>query len=478
MPKKIPIRRFVLAAILTCFVLHTGAQQVAEPDTSEYLPLIFNGALEYNLTIAAASGYSSEIERLIKAGADVDAKSSQGATPLFFAIINKRAEAVKTLVDYGANVNELSLYNENPLLLAINVNDLHIAEILIRNGADVNFKNRAGVTPLHVTSVYGLLELTDLLLYYDAEVDAKDNDGTTPLMAAVWTGYSDVTGLLIVNGANMESRDNEGFTPFLIAAQNGDTLIMNMLADRGVDIYARNIYNWDALALAIKSNHVKAAEFLLKKGNRWHEEARESVNPYNIAAKYGRTEILELLEREKVPGRYKPRFDQMALSFSSRFNGKDFYSGMSLSFKEPLSRAGLIAGIDTKLWYTRVLLKKTDDLFFQYFDRSSLVYAGAFREFRLTDNVLRGNIFIHASLAAAYSFGNKLKGTEITPENKLRIMPSASVRWEKRILQVFGGMEYAGSPFYKTGPLWVRIGCSVNFYFDPDRAPGKIIKWY
>ncbi|HOF21282.1 MAG TPA: hypothetical protein PLO24_08510, partial [Bacteroidales bacterium] len=63
MPKKIPIRRFVLAAILTCFVLHTGAQQVAEPDTSEYLPLIFNGALEYNLTIAAASGYSSEIER-------------------------------------------------------------------------------------------------------------------------------------------------------------------------------------------------------------------------------------------------------------------------------------------------------------------------------------------------------------------------------------------------------------------------------
>jgi ankyrin repeat protein len=477
MPKKIPLNRLVLAAIFTCLVLRSGAQ-VSVPDTSGYLPLIFKGALEYNLTIAAASGYSSEIERLIKAGAEVDAKNTEGATPLFFAIINKKHEAVRTLIDHGANVNELSLYNENPLLLAINVRDPYIAEILIRNGADVNFKNRSAVTALHITSINGLAHLTDLLLYYDADIDARDNDGTTPLMAAIWTGYADVAGLLIVNGANMESRDNEGFTPFLVAAQNGDTLIMNMLAARGVDIYARNIYNWDALALAIKSNHIHAAEFLIRSGNKWHEEARETVNPYNIAAKYGRTEILELLEREKIPGRYKPHFDQMALSFSSRFNGKDYFSGMSLSFKEPLTSTGLITGIDTKLWYTRVLVKETDDLFYQYSDKSSLVYAGIFRDFRLTDNVFRGNIYFQASLSAAYSFGNRLKGTEVTPENKFRVIPSASFKWEKRIFQVFGGLEYSGSPFYKTGPLWIRIGCSANFFFDPDRAPGKIIKWY
>lgn len=477
MPKKFLTIRFVLATIFTCLVLRSGAQ-VSVPDTSGYLPLIFKGALEYNLTIAAASGYNSEIERLIKAGAEVNAINTQGATPLFFAIINKKPEAVKTLIDYGANVNELSLYNENPLLLAINVRDPHITEILIRNGADVNFRNHAGVTPLHVTAAYGLPDLTDLLLYYDADIDTRDNDGTTPLMAAIWTGYPDVAELLIVNGANMESRDNEGFTPFLIAAQNGDTLIMNMLALRGVDIYVRNMYNWDALALAIQSNHIHAAEYLIRTGDKWHEEARESVNPYNIAAKYGRTEILELLEREKVPGQYKPRFDQMALSLSSRFNGRDYYSGLSLSFKEPLSSTGLITGIDTKLWYTKVLVKETDDLFYQYSDKSNLVYAGLFRDFRLTDNVFRGNIYFHVSLAAGYSFGNKLKGTEITPENKFRLIPSASFKWEKRMFQVFGGMEYTGSPFYKTGPLWIRMGCSANLYFDPDRAPGKIIKWY
>ncbi len=477
MSKKVPVVRFILAAIFACLVGNTGAQ-VTEIDTSEYLPLIFDGALEYNLTIAAVAGYSSEIERLVRAGAEVDAESTEGATPLFFAIINRRNEAVRKLIEAGADVNKLSLQNENPLYLAMSVKDPVIAEMLIRAGADVNYTNKAGVTPLHIASAYGLFDLTDLFLYYEADIDAKDDDGTTPLMAAVWAGYPDIAELLIRNGANMESRDKEGFTPFMVAAQNGDTLMMNMLAGRGVDIYAKNIFNWDALALSIKSNRIHATEFLLKKGNKWGDESQAAVNPYNIAAKYRREEMMELLKREKVPGRYQKRLDQMAISLSSKFNTKDYFSGMNLSFKEPMSNMGFIAGIDTKLWRTRVLMKESEDLYYQYYDKSSMVYAGAFREFQLTDNQFKGNFYFSASLSAAYSFANKLRGTDITPGNKLRIIPATLFKYEKSILQVFAGLEYTGSQYYKTGPIWIRAGVSVNIYFDPDRAPGKIIKWY
>lgn len=477
MSKKVPVIRFILALVFTCLIGNAGAQ-ITEIDTSEYLPLIFDGALEYNLTIAAAEGYCSEIERLIKAGADVDAENSQGATPLFFAILNRRHEAVRKLIEAGADVNKLSLQNENPLYLAIAVKDQAIAEMLIRAGSNVNYTNRAGVTPLHISSVYGLFDLTDLFLYYDAEIDVKDNDGTTPLMAAVWAGYPDIAELLIRNGANMESRDNEGFTPFMVAAQNGDTLIMNILAKRGVDIYARNIYNWDALALSIKSNHIHATEFLLRKGKKWGDNSQSEIKPYNVAAKYRRKEIIELLNREKIPGRYQPHLDQMAISLSSKFNTKDYFSGMSLSFKEPMSNMGFITGIDTKLWCTRVIMKESEDLYYQYYDKSSVIYAGAFREFQLTDNQFKGNIYFSASLSAAYSFSNKLRGTNITPENKFRIIPATSLKYEKKIFQVFAGLEYTGSQYYKTGSIWVRTGISINVFFDPDRAPGKIIKWY
>jgi hypothetical protein len=297
-------------------------------------------------------------------------------------------------------------------------------------------------------------------------------------MAAVWAGHPDVAGLLIRNGANLEARDNEGFTPFLIAAQNGDTLILEMLRKLGVDIYEKNIHNWDALALTIKSNQIHATEFLLKAGDKWADEERDAVSPYNIAAKFRRIEILDLLNREKVPGKYQPHFDRMTLALSSKYNLKDFYTGLSLSFKEPLRNAGLITGFDTKFWYTRVLVRESEEGVYRYFDKSSLVYAGAFKDFQLTDNLFKGNFYLSASLSAGFSFGNRFKGTEIEPGNKFRILPSASIKWGKNNFTLFTDVEYFNSGFYRTGPVWIRTGFAFDFYSDTDRTPGKIIKWY
>ena len=471
------VLRFLSTAVIVCLAGRLSAQ-VTEIDTSSYLPLFYSGSLEYNLTVAASLGYSSEIERLVKQGAEIDAENAEGATPIFFAIINRKPEAVKTLIRLGADVNKVSFRGETPLLLSISVRDIGIAEALIRGGADVNYQNKAFVTPIHYASIYGLYDFVDLLLYYEADLDDKDVDGTTPLMAAVWAGYPDVAELLIRNGANLEARDNEGFTPFLIAAQNGDTLILNMLRKKGVDIYEKNIHNWDALALTIKSNQVNATEFLLKAGNKWADEERDVVSPYNIAAKFRRREILDLLNREKVPGKYQPHFDRLTLALSSKFNLKDYYTGLSLSFKEPLSNTGLITGFDTKFWYTRVLVKESEELYYQYLDKSSLVYAGVFKDFQLTDNIFKGNFYFSASLSAGFSFGNKFKGTEIEPGNKFRILPSASLKWIKNNFIVFTDLEYFNSGFYRTSPVYIRAGCAVDFYFDTDRAPGKIIKWY
>jgi len=106
------------------------------------------------------------------------------------------------------------------------------------------------------------------------------------------------------------------------------------------------------------------------------------------------------------------------------------------------------------------------------------IYAGVFKDFPLSDNIFRGNFYMTSTLSAGYSFGNKLKGTEIVPKNKLRILPSVSLKWIKKNLTLFAGIEYTGSDFYKNGPVWGRVGCSVNFFFDNYRAPGKVIKWY
>ena len=471
--------RYSLLALLMCLSFNLHAQtEVSLIDTSGYLPLFISGALEYNLMLAASEGYYTEVERMILKGADPDAETGEGVTPLIYAVNNSRLNTVRTLLRYDADVNHITGRRETPLLLAVKNMDFEISEMLIRYGAEVNFRGNYGAAPLHFAAIYGYSDITDLLLYYDAEADIKTNDGTTPLMAAIWAGWPDVAELLIMNGANLEARDDEGFTPFLIAAQNGDTLRMEMLRKKGVDIYEKNIHNWDALNLAVRSSQQKAAEMLLKSGDRWNNPGRDVINPCSVARAYREMEMIDLLERNNFQPDKRITFDQMSGAASFRTDFRDFYSGFSLSFKEPLRNLGIITGFDSKLWYSRVLIKEEEDLFYQYLDKSSLVYAGVFREYPLTNNLIKGNYYITTSLSVGYSFGNKLSGTLRIPGNKFRIVPAVTFKWTKNNFSFISGIEYTNTDFYKIGPVWLRFGMQQSLFFNNVRAPLKTIKWY
>jgi ankyrin repeat protein len=471
------IKEIIFLGLLFSFSLRIAAQE-GEIDTSAYLPYFYYGALDYNLMIAASNGYESEVARLIDAGADIDAKTTEGATPLIFAVANNHLNTVKKLLGYDPDVNVVTATSETPLLIAVKNQNVEIAEALIRAGADIDFSDKNGAAPLHYSSLYGFFYVTDMLIYYRADIEKKARDGTTPLMAAIWGGNADIADLLIQHGANMAARDNQGFTPFHIAAQNGDTVIMAMLIRQGVDIYEVNRYNWDALALTIRTDNMPALKLLLRSGTKWGSPESKAIDPYTIASKYRRTDIIDILRTKNVPGKVKKKIDQAGISVSSKLNMKDIYTGFSLSFKEPLMNAGIIAGLDTKVWYTRVLQKRNEDLFYQYLGKSSVFYAGAFKEFPLIDNKLKNSLSFSTTMALGYSFGNQMKGTDNVPGNRLTIMPSAGFKWNINNVTILVSAEYMKSDFYRVGPLWLRAGLTYNYFFDRIRAPLKNIKWY
>jgi ankyrin repeat protein len=447
-------------------------------DTTDYIPSFFEAALNYDLMIAASRGYILEIDRLIKKGADVNSETEEGVTPIVYAVSNNRTKIAKMLIDYGADLNKLTARYETPLIIAVKNQNEEITEALIRGGADLDLTDNYDATPLHYASVYGYLQLVDLLLYYDVSIDKKTVEGTTPLLAAVWAENADVADLLIQKGANMETRDAEGFTPFLMAALNGDTLIMRLLYEKGVDIYAVNASNNNALTLAIIADHTDAALFLLRIGDKWAGQGSYSVSPYSVASKYRRKEIINLLKERKMPGNIKYEIDQVDIMASSKFFLHDFYTGVSLTFKEPYLNGGIILGCDTKIWYTRVLIKNSEHTFYQYMNKGSVFYAGLFKDFALTDNAFKANYELSTSLSAGYSFGNKLKGTLLAPGNKFMVIPAISLKWTKKDLSFSIGADYMKTEFYRTGPVWIRIGASYNIYFDNIRTKRKTLKWY
>lgn len=447
-------------------------------DTSEYVPMHFYNALDINLMIAASKGYSSEVIRLIKMGADVDAVTDQGVTPLILAVLGFKAQTVSTILSFEPDIDKFTAYNENALLIAVKNNYFEISEILIRAGANINIGDRYNATPLHYASIYGYSDLADMLIYYDADLNARTSDGSTPLLGTVWAGNITIADLLIQNGSKVEEKNNEGFTPFLLSAYFGDTLMMDLLYKHGADIFARTDKGYNAMSLAIMSDMQEAVRYLLSLDKNWTGEERSVTDPYTVAAKYQHSDVIELLKQNNVPGKVKYEIDQVALSLSSRFSFRDFYSGASLTFKEPLLNAGFIAGIDTKLWYTRVLMKQSEGLLYQYWDKGSVAYAGIFKDFIINRNPNKLTTAFSTSLLAGYSFGNDLKGTRIKPESNLKIIPSAAFRWTFSNLTIIAGMEYIKTDFHRNGPLWFRIGAGYNYYFDNIRTRIKFPKWY
>ena len=475
------LRYFLITALLS-LLGSAAAQNITRfekqlIDTSDYIPSFYPGALDYNLMIAASQGYISEIDRLIQKGADVNAKTDQGATPLVFAVSNNNEASVKTLLKYDPILEEVTVNNETALLIAVKNRNFTITETLLRAGADVNWKDSHGATPLSHASINGFLEIADLLLYYDAEIDTRSDEGITPLLASIAAGYADVSDLLIQNKASLEIKDNNGFTAFLMAAYYGDTVIMDLLYKSGAYIYASNESRHNALTILISTGHTEAVKYLLRIGNKWVTDINDVFNPYNVASKYRNKEALEILRKNNVPGQIKLNIDQIAITPSARFNPNDFYSGISFSLKEPYLNGGFVLGCDMKLWYTRILVKNSESLYYQYMDKGALAYAGLFKDFELTNNPGKVNLLLSTSLVSAYSFGNKLKGTNISMENKFKVIPSVSLKCTKLNLSVITGFEYIKTPYYKDGPLWLRVGLSYNYFFDKVRMKVKPIKW-
>ncbi len=107
------------------------------------LLLLFAAALLFAgcapLQMAAKKGDIKEMERLIAAGADVNA-ISDGNVSLSWAASYGKKEAVELLISKGANVNPKGVDAENgtPLFWAALEGHKDIARFLIEKGADVN----------------------------------------------------------------------------------------------------------------------------------------------------------------------------------------------------------------------------------------------------------------------------------------------------------------------------------------------------
>ena len=174
----------------------------AEFQNVEEFELLFLNKTQLNdqLLTRAIVGDIDDLSRLLKLGANVNAKGNAGWTALHIASLHGNKKMVQLLLD---------------------------------NNADVNARDEKLQTPLHLASYEGYTEVVQLLIDNKADINAKDEDGWTALHWASYEDDTEMVYLLIDNNINLNTMDKYFRTALDLAEDSWNTQTAWILKKEG-----------------------------------------------------------------------------------------------------------------------------------------------------------------------------------------------------------------------------------------------------
>ena len=168
---------------------------------------------------AAENGQRAMVEALIGHGADVEARTPDGQTPLQRAYYHPHI--LEALLAHGAQID---------VITAINVGRLDLVAGLLECDSSLVHTTIRGQTPLQFAAQAGDPALAQLLLDHGADLQAHRGwKGWTPLHWAAYRGRAAVVELLLARGADPLATDEDGQTPRDLALQHGHDEVAALL---------------------------------------------------------------------------------------------------------------------------------------------------------------------------------------------------------------------------------------------------------
>ena len=260
----------------------------------------------YNLTPLHWAISKGVAELLISEGADVNAITLEGSTPLHFAAWNGRKEIAEILIDNGANLNVIN--NElagTPFITAldwaIQQGRTETADLLRKHGGMTVEELRSGMTPLHIAAKEGKKEAIELLIAKSADVNAKVASGSskdeTPLDTAIRNKHPEIADLLRKHGG----KTGEELNVIIAAAKKGDIEAVKQHLAAGADVNEKAGDGTTPLHNAAAYGHNEVAELLIANGAEVNaiivSGRNEGKTPVDLAIWRKKTETADLLRK-------------------------------------------------------------------------------------------------------------------------------------------------------------------------------------
>ncbi|XP_044537468.1 ankyrin repeat and SOCS box protein 5 isoform X3 [Gracilinanus agilis] len=182
-------------------------------------------ALKTLLSQACLGDHVACARTLLEAGANVNATTIDGVTPLFNACSRGSASCVELLLEYGAKA-QLESCLPSPMHEAASRGHCECLEALISWGIDVDQDIPHLGTPLYVACIAQQYHCIQKLLYAGADVQ-KGKYWDTPLHAAAQQSSIEIVGALLEFGADINAKNTELQRPVDVATPK--SLVERML---------------------------------------------------------------------------------------------------------------------------------------------------------------------------------------------------------------------------------------------------------